>query len=182
MEEQKSDILQITVQFSVALRNQLGVLMSDPQVYCQPSDAPPGKPRTLVMFDPDNDVYFRKTFITMKVLSIDYNKYLSDLLQDIDKRYRSWVRSKLAPNEICQVNFPNSGPGSFVAQIPGLMQFVKHPVSGTMSRLDSAIMSLNDNHGWTRERIADWLEEQDVNPILEAPDDVKEDDYTYVPS
>jgi hypothetical protein len=37
------------------------------------------------------------------------------------------------------------------------------PVTGGRKHLRSAIMSLNDHHGWTREEIADWLETLDVD-------------------
>jgi hypothetical protein len=42
-------------------------------------------------------------------------------------------------------------------------QEVKHPVANITYPLRKVIMDLNDNHGWTREQIADWLETLDIN-------------------
>lgn len=35
---------------------------------------------------------------------------------------------------------------------------VRHPVNGNIYRLDACIASLNDQIGWSREQIADWLQ------------------------
>lgn len=37
--------------------------------------------------------------------------------------------------------------------------FVKHPVTCATDTLLQAVTSLNDDHSWTREKIAAWLEE-----------------------
>jgi len=42
-------------------------------------------------------------------------------------------------------------------------QEVKNPVINITYPLRRVIMDLNDNHGWTREQIADWLETLDIN-------------------
>lgn len=35
-----------------------------------------------------------------------------------------------------------------------------HPVTGNPVSLYYSIVTLNDDHGWTREQIADWLEKE----------------------
>jgi len=47
--------------------------------------------------------------------------------------------------------------------LPGLTAEVKHPATGRLCRLEDAIISLNDQHGWSREQVADWLETLDVD-------------------
>ena len=43
--------------------------------------------------------------------------------------------------------------------LPGIDAMVAHPVNGECGRLRSVIMSLNDTYKWTREQIADWIDE-----------------------
>jgi hypothetical protein len=59
-------------------------------------------------------------------------------------------------------------PGSLATQLPGIFNTVKHPVSGHTVTIYHAIMSLNDSHKWSRERIADWIETLDEVPVFEA--------------
>lgn len=47
-------------------------------------------------------------------------------------------------------------------RFPVLTRRVKHPVQEVTSELISILVSLNDSHGWTRERIADWLEQEGI--------------------
>jgi len=42
-------------------------------------------------------------------------------------------------------------------EFPALSSLAIHPVTKVASRIESLIVSLNDGHRWTRERIADWL-------------------------
>lgn len=50
-------------------------------------------------------------------------------------------------------------PEALSGLLPGITTRVKHPVVGGMQQLRDVIMNLNDHHGWSRERIADWLDE-----------------------
>lgn len=52
--------------------------------------------------------------------------------------------------------------------IPGINRQVIDPVYGTESRLIWIIINLNDEHHWTREQIADWLETLDDIPTFDA--------------
>lgn len=47
--------------------------------------------------------------------------------------------------------------------LPGVQESVQHPVNGCMYDLFYLIINLNDDHKWTREQIADWLETLDVD-------------------
>jgi hypothetical protein len=48
-------------------------------------------------------------------------------------------------------------------QLPAMQKNVKNPATGEMRSLRTVIIDLNDRWGWTRERIADWLETLDVD-------------------
>jgi hypothetical protein len=61
-----------------------------------------------------------------------------------------------------------------VDKLPGIKEIVKHPVYKTTKkevghgitgywRLESTIIDLNDQHNWTREQIADWLDSLDID-------------------
>jgi asparagine synthetase A len=56
---------------------------------------------------------------------------------------------------------------SFLAhKLPGVDKKVTHPVNKTEHRLFDIIISLNDDHKWTREQIADWIETLDEVPTF----------------
>jgi hypothetical protein len=59
--------------------------------------------------------------------------------------------------------FAAFGEPAEVKKLPGLDTLVKHPVVSGKFSIKTLIMDLNDNHGWTREQIADWLETLDVD-------------------
>lgn len=50
-----------------------------------------------------------------------------------------------------------------VVLLPGLDQIVWHPAQHEPCQLREAVISLNDSYGWSREKIADWLETLDVD-------------------
>lgn len=50
-----------------------------------------------------------------------------------------------------------------VDKLPGMRKQVKHPETGTIQYLEYIIISLNDKFGWSRDRIADWLETLDID-------------------
>lgn len=71
--------------------------------------------------------------------------------------YDSWFK-KPQPSAI-----QSSTRDPRVDLLPGLSAQVKHAVTGRLCRLEDAIISLNDQHGWSREQVADWLETLDVD-------------------
>lgn len=50
-----------------------------------------------------------------------------------------------------------------VAVVPGLDALVKHPLTSQADSVRRIIVSLNDQHHWTREAVADWLDTLDVD-------------------
>ena len=64
----------------------------------------------------------------------------------------------------------SSSPDSLSRKLPGINAVVKHPVDGTTSTLRSIIMNLNDYHKWSREKIADWLDEISDPTGVNGPD------------
>jgi hypothetical protein len=62
---------------------------------------------------------------------------------------------------------------ALAAVLPDVERFVAHPVNGRSDKLRTIIVTLNDSHGWSRERIADWLETLDLD--LRFPTDAGTD-------
>lgn len=58
---------------------------------------------------------------------------------------------------------------SLASAIPGIHQNVTHPETKQEGSLYHIIQELNDSHGWSREKIADWIETLDNPPKFEAP-------------
>lgn len=48
----------------------------------------------------------------------------------------------------------------------------KHPIKGYECNLDDIIMELNDNAGWTREQIADWIDTLPEQPVFTMKSDI----------
>ena len=57
----------------------------------------------------------------------------------------------------------STGKDERVEELPGLDEMVKHPVDGRQGSLKHVIINLNDQHRWTREQIADWLDTLDID-------------------
>jgi hypothetical protein len=55
-------------------------------------------------------------------------------------------------------SYKDTSPAGLSATLPGVNLIVKHPVTGFESRLRDIIIDLNDFHTWSREAIADWIE------------------------
>lgn len=51
--------------------------------------------------------------------------------------------------------------------IPGIHQLVKNPVTGDREELYLAIMDLNDDRGWSRQDIGNWVNSLDNPPVFE---------------
>lgn len=60
------------------------------------------------------------------------------------------------------------GPADYALNHPGLKQIVRCPekMCHNKDRLNHVIVELNDDHSWTREQIADWLDTLDEQPIF----------------
>lgn len=50
----------------------------------------------------------------------------------------------------------------------GLGQTVLHPVGNYKISLANCVVSLNDSHGWSREKIADWIETLDIDTTVKV--------------
>ena len=85
----------------------------------------------------------------------------------------SWSAPTPAPPHIPQ-DVPQHVLGQEVANtlasvVPGLEQTVRHPITGAEVTVRTAVISLNDGHGWSREQIADWLDSLDVDLRFPTP-------------
>ncbi|WMI33497.1 hypothetical protein SEA_KENREY_110 [Streptomyces phage Kenrey] len=67
------------------------------------------------------------------------------------------------------------GKDKRVDELPGVHEMVKHPVSGNRNTLERVIISLNDQHKWTREEIADWLDTLDIDLTFKVEVDNEQD-------
>lgn len=91
----------------------------------------------------------------------------------VDKQGMNWVQPEplYAPGGLISYTFDSEGntisvdnaninpAPSLVNSLPGLFEHVKHPVTGEQVLLRTTIINLNDVHKWTRDQIADWLDE-----------------------
>ncbi|URQ04714.1 hypothetical protein SEA_EMMA1919_108 [Streptomyces phage Emma1919] len=68
-----------------------------------------------------------------------------------------------------------SGKDERVNLLPGVREKVKHPVTGSENTLERVIISLNDQHKWTREEIADWLDTLDIDLTFKVEVDNEQD-------
>lgn len=65
---------------------------------------------------------------------------------------------------------PIGSPSVLARQLPGVYHRVKCPVTGEVNILQNVIIFLNDEAEWTREQIADWLEEISDPTGVNGPD------------
>lgn len=71
------------------------------------------------------------------------------------------------------VDYTDSGFVKELARIfKGLDVEVKHPETGIKANLPSIIVNLNDNYGWSRNKIADWIESLDVDTSIVTEDEL----------
>ena len=56
------------------------------------------------------------------------------------------------------LRFMELDASQLAGSLPWAHMVVKHPVHGKDMGLMETIIDLNDHHGWTREKIADWVE------------------------
>ena len=62
-----------------------------------------------------------------------------------------------------------------VRELPGVHELVKSPVSGLTRTLQDVIIELNDNHGWSRNQVADWLETLDIDITFKPKENDEQD-------
>lgn len=80
------------------------------------------------------------------------------------------ITDKIMENFVCtkEVLETKSDQPSFIANmLPGVNNIVEHPVSGKEQRLFDIIINLNDNHNWSREKVADWIDTLPEVPVFE---------------
>lgn len=113
----------------------------------------------------------------------DWAKLYDEMYSDYAQFYKAWKDQKFAPGG------PKVWMGGQVvtklkAVLPGLGELAKHPptpdqycFSGSLNAIPVAdlIIHLNDNHKWTREQIADWLETLDVDLRFPTPKETEEE-------
>jgi hypothetical protein len=91
-------------------------------------------------------------------LSIEsLNKMLAEVKADLEK----YVNEKGIPM-IYQMG------DQLGTVFPGIHQKLNCPDCGAYTQLYYILVDLNDDHGWTREQIADWLETLDIDITLVA--------------
>lgn len=120
-----------------------------------------------VLYDPDTEYYMRRVIDIKTVKHKNLDKHIAKLIpSDLDEKYREMFSKAVKDNWFRMFHLHNDSPQNYAAQIPGLFVEVKHPVNGQRRTIHDIIIDLNDAHDWTREKIADWLETLDENPII----------------
>ena len=113
--------------------------------------------------------------------------YLDGYPDDYD--YGSGLPENFVSGGAVNTHSMSVGRDPRVDQLPGVHETVKHPVYKETVRittsktktgvtattkkywtLESAIIDLNDNHDWTREQIADWIETLDIDTRFRGED------------
>ncbi len=86
----------------------------------------------------------------------DSESKLSELLDEhnVPQAIKKVVLSSMGFNALSGSNSPNL----LASELPGISLQVKHPETGKMLPLYNVIMNLNDYYKWSREKIADWIE------------------------
>ena len=128
------------------------------------SNVPGG--RVLVFWDTESDKFVRG-FVTKKTAQAFREQMISVLGDEV----KSWNIFGF---------FSNADIPSLASSIPGIHQKVIHPVTKSQGQLYHIIQDLNDSHGWSREKIADWIETLDNPPKFKPPksqEDLAEDVY-----
>jgi len=92
------------------------------------------------------------------------------IMDDISGTYQWTLPSSLFPGildtwvDVAQDGFNAlTVLGGLAEVLPGLKVRIKHPCQGDNLPIREIIISLNDKHKWSRERIADWLDTLDVD-------------------
>lgn len=91
------------------------------------------------------------------IISLAQADYAQKVFQEEMPEYHSRIISLITPD-----------PSHLAKMLPGINRKVKNPVTGKEQGLFSTIIDLNDGHGWTREKIADWIETLDDTPKFEV--------------
>jgi hypothetical protein len=140
-------------------------------------------PEFFVMEDYEKN-FWTKTMTTLNIPKNEQNKFFDmpkianssisdpyDYVLENDKLHSGGLVHN--PGIVIEHSLP-LGRDERVDKLPGIKEIVKHPVYKTTKkevghgitgywRLESTIIDLNDQHNWTREQIADWLDSLDID-------------------
>lgn len=67
-------------------------------------------------------------------------------------------------------------PSGMVNSMDAMKMEVKHPIEDHTGTVDNIIINLNDGYKWSREKIADWLDTLDEQPMWEIGGDTSDSD------
>lgn len=125
---------------------------------------------TVRFYNRDWEIYF--TYKVKQILKAGFEKFFKSL---VDKGIQEAELRELKNKCMCdsvewtwQEVIDNS-PSHLSSKLPGIHNWVKHPVTHHETNLSSAIMSLNDAYKWSRDAIADWIESLDEVPVFSVP-------------
>lgn len=100
---------------------------------------------------------------------------------------KGWAKTEITANLLSGAINPVSDPASLSHMLPGITERVSHPalkvedhypgctIVGNVHTIRQLVMHLNDDHKWTREEIADWLDTLDVDLAFKSPEDVSKE-------
>lgn len=100
---------------------------------------------------------------------------------------KGWAKTEITANLLSGAIKPVSDPASLSHMLPGITEKVSHPalkvedhypgctIVGNVHTIRQLVMHLNDDHKWTREEIADWLDTLDVDLAFKSPEDVSKE-------
>jgi hypothetical protein len=117
------------------------------------------------------NVLWSKAYETMPMLAPDlsFMRYTEGMLNGAKYHNGGFVAAPPKPVSLSQNELASmkqavyGGKDERVDQLPGLKEMVTHPISKNRNTLERVIISLNDQHKWTREQIADWLDTLDID-------------------
>ena len=76
--------------------------------------------------------------------------------------------------EITDYLVEEGGFEDYAMRLPGINQWVPSPVGGNKTPIWAIIPYLNDHKGWSREKIADWLDSLHDEGTADLSFDIKE--------
>ena len=53
------------------------------------------------------------------------------------------------------------------AKLPNINAYARHPVTSTLAPLWVIVTNLNDHHKWSRDQIADWLDDLNDEGVVD---------------
>jgi hypothetical protein len=112
-------------------------------------------------YNPDGKASGLKVFM---VMSETVRVKLFYKLSDDTEKLKALIAAENLPEDVTKQleritqAYNYEDPSTLSRKLPGVDLEAKHPVSNEKGSLWSIIISLNDAHRWTREAIADWIE------------------------